>query len=1073
MFTIDSKVNYSVLYSCAVVLLVSVIMTGDVRGQLMSKEHRTQAASERNKDMWCYHCNTMDSGDKCVDLSENKTDQHVKCRDEGKACMVKRISLTTSTGNSTSSPRLWLLERNCSKHCEPGCIMIGERTKLHACITCCEGDFCSMCFTTEFYNLTGDVEQLDDGTLIDSEDDESEGNGSNADIASYSKRLPSDLRSQIDPEEMGYFFDSTWEMHVFKKKSITKVSAPPRWLDIAIGVDHSVINFHGKSKVNRYILALMNIVSAIYQDPSLDANLNLVLTRMILYEHKRYGQVKEGNARKSLENVNAWNRKLHSTLLPGEARHDVAVWLTRMDIGGPSGYAPVSGACDASRSCTLNRDEGLTSAFIIAHEMAHVLGLTHDGDMKANNSCTQEAMEGSVMAPMVAATFHKFSWSTCSKMEFHKRAANWHCLKNPPKGKEEVLLKGTLWTTFSMDEQCRMEFGEGFELCKAFDIIEPCSHLWCGHKDSPMVCKTKKGPPLEGTECGLNKYCVNGYCESLNTYGYQLDPVTHNPQDGGWSEWSAWTPCSRTCAFGVQFRSRQCNNPSPAYGGKLCKGSREEFSICSKDPCPEPLRDIRAEQCARLPKLIKLDDPVKMNMTWLPYESEKKLTKCQLICLSKQSGDVFVSKENLLDGTPCSYDIDSDICVQGNCQTLGCDGMLGGVLKEDSCGICGGNNSMCSNISNEFQRNVRRENNRIVVLPRLARNILVQCGISTVRNNLHNTVFLTMRDRRKGIKYNLSLPNGKTSTGFIVQGAKFHYSKKANVLKLWARGSILEEIVISLYVPPSIVNSGITMTVRTSYSMRKHSAKGYEHRYIWSLGGWGPCTASCGGGKRQRTVACRDTIENRIVTRRHCPLSQKPGTITQECNTYSCRFHWVPSEWEHCTATCGSSGTQNRELYCVHNSITTASVTAPNGTFVESKLWKDAVLPDRCPAERPEVVRACNRLPCIGYWKPTLWSDCSESCGAGFAMRDFHCPPPHGEPVYTCGPKPVAEKRKCNGEFTRHTNPLCKGRKRKSCVKDESKYCALKEYLGKYCVIAEFRKICCKSCTGRKHTLVM
>lgn len=57
---------------------------------------------------------------------------------------------------------------------------------------------------------------------------------------------------------------------------------------------------------------------------------------------------------------------------PGEARHDVAVWLTRLDIGGPSGYAPVSGACDSGRSCTLNRDEGLTSAFIIAHEMAHV-----------------------------------------------------------------------------------------------------------------------------------------------------------------------------------------------------------------------------------------------------------------------------------------------------------------------------------------------------------------------------------------------------------------------------------------------------------------------------------------------------------------------------------------------------------------------------------------------------------------------------------------------------------------------------------------------------------------------------
>ena len=55
-----------------------------------------------------------------------------------------------------------------------------------------------------------------------------------------------------------------------------------------------------------------------------------------------------------------------------DANYDVAVWLTRLDIGGPSGYAPVSGVCDPARSCALNRDEGLTSAFIIAHEVAHM-----------------------------------------------------------------------------------------------------------------------------------------------------------------------------------------------------------------------------------------------------------------------------------------------------------------------------------------------------------------------------------------------------------------------------------------------------------------------------------------------------------------------------------------------------------------------------------------------------------------------------------------------------------------------------------------------------------------------------
>jgi hypothetical protein len=51
----------------------------------------------------------------------------------------------------------------------------------------------------------------------------------------------------------------------------------------------------------------------------------------------------------------------------------IAIWLTRRNIGGPSGYAPVAGICDPARSCSLNRDEGLSSAFIIAHELGHIL----------------------------------------------------------------------------------------------------------------------------------------------------------------------------------------------------------------------------------------------------------------------------------------------------------------------------------------------------------------------------------------------------------------------------------------------------------------------------------------------------------------------------------------------------------------------------------------------------------------------------------------------------------------------------------------------------------------------------
>ena len=38
---------------------------------------------------------------------------------------------------------MWGLERNCTNKCEPGCIVIGERTKLYSCTSCCEKSLCN------------------------------------------------------------------------------------------------------------------------------------------------------------------------------------------------------------------------------------------------------------------------------------------------------------------------------------------------------------------------------------------------------------------------------------------------------------------------------------------------------------------------------------------------------------------------------------------------------------------------------------------------------------------------------------------------------------------------------------------------------------------------------------------------------------------------------------------------------------------------------------------------------------------------------------------------------------------
>ncbi|EDO34307.1 predicted protein, partial [Nematostella vectensis] len=56
--------------------------------------------------------------------------------------------------------------------------------------------------------------------------------------------------------------------------------------------------------------------------------------------------------------------------------------------------------------------------------------------------------------------------------------------------------------------------------------------------------------------------------------------------DGGWSAWSSWSPCPKTCGAAQHYRTRGCNQPIPSKGGRPCQGDAREEKLCSAVPCP-------------------------------------------------------------------------------------------------------------------------------------------------------------------------------------------------------------------------------------------------------------------------------------------------------------------------------------------------------------------------------------------------------------------------------------------------------------------------------------------------------
>ncbi|KPJ10062.1 Papilin, partial [Papilio machaon] len=430
---------------------------------------------------------------------------------------------------------------------------------------------------------------------------------------------------------------------------------------------------------------------------------------------------------------------------------------------------------------------------------------------------------------------------------------------------------------------------------------------------------------------------------------------------GAWGEWGEVSPCSRTCGGGVASQKRICLEVSPE-GQPLCTGGDTKYFSCQTQDCPETV-DFRAEQCAEYDDIAFRGIKYK----WLPYTNAPN--PCELNCMPRGERFYFRQKTKVVDGTRCN-DESFDVCVNGTCQPVGCDMMLGSNAHEDKCRECRGNGTNCRTISGLIDSSdLRKGYNDVLLIPQGSTSIY----ISEVRASNN---YLALRSKQDNVyylngEYHIDFPRSLT-----IAGATWHYERSQQGFaapdKLRCLGPTTEPLYLSLLLQDENVG------IEYEYSLPTALAPPPNQQYNWVYGEFTPCSATCGGGTQSRQVTCRSREELEVVEDSLCDTGLKPVT-DQTCNTDPCPPRWVDEPWGPCSKPCGEGGTRSRQVYCQKIIV--------NGlqSIVADKECFDLLGP------KPELYQECNRNATCPTWFAGPWKPCDKLCDEGKQTRQVVC----------------------------------------------------------------------------------
>ncbi|XP_032223331.2 SCO-spondin isoform X3 [Nematostella vectensis] len=537
-----------------------------------------------------------------------------------------------------------------------------------------------------------------------------------------------------------------------------------------------------------------------------------------------------------------------------------------------------------------------------------------DNSWLCNKSPSSKAA-GARKDPIDGAWGQWSDWSVCSRTcdgGFQKRERK--CDSPAPQHGGKQCEGATVKKRICNPHRCAVDGGWSF-----WSAWESCTKTCGGGEQRRTRTCTNPAPQSGGEPCKgrdtERKRCNDERC----------------PIHGGWSSWSWWARCTKTCGGGVQARSRMCNKPSPRDGGRTCPGKTVETRSCNSRDCP-------------------------IDGQWAPWSSWRA-------CSKSCSGGIQLRTRQCTNpspqngGRPC-FDKDKE---ERRCNTTPCP-IHGGWSAWFPWGDC---SRTCSG---GIQKRMR-----------VCTNPIPRYGGSSCFGDDSQT-------RSCGTQSCPQPPvDGKWTT----------WSSWSSCTKTCA-GGIQQQTRTCTNPKPQ--NGGQGCAGRSTLERRCNTMDCRVDGKWSSWSSWQTCSRTCGGGMRKRTRSCTNPAPKGGGRGCYGRSSEQ-----QICNRQSCRVDgkWSSwSSWQTCSRTCGG-GAQMRTRTCTN--------PAPIGGGRS------------CYGSSTDK-QSCNPIPCRvdGKWSSwSSWKPCSRSCGGGYRRRTRTC----------SNPSPMHGGRRCYGrkyEYTRCNIQSCR-----------------------------------------------